>query len=81
MVLGTKRRINFIYDSAYFQALTNISAYLENQGLEPNEDFTWRDNGHVLEIDQNVHFTIKECLDWQHLMDRYEQVGQLHFRS
>jgi hypothetical protein len=81
MVLGTKRRVNFIYNSAYYQLLADITAYLEEQGLEPNQDFMPRDNGHTLEIDGEAHFDIKECPKWQSLTENYEEVGCVVVRS
>ena len=75
------RYVNFVYNASYFQVLANTAQYLALQGLEPNEDFTFRDNGHVLEIDSNAHFNIKECEEWQQLLEEYEEVGCLYLRE
>jgi hypothetical protein len=74
------KRVGFTYNSEYWQTLADVSAYLEEQDFEPDEDFIFRDSGHTLEIDSDAHFEIKEFDRWQDLADDYERVGSLVIR-
>lgn len=79
-MVATKRRINFIHDSAYWQLLADISAYLEEREYEYDEDFIWQDSGHTLVLDQDANFDLKEIPEWEALIEGYEKVGDLCVR-
>lgn len=77
---ATKRRINFSYNSAYWQLLSDISAYLEEREYEYDEDFAWQDAGHTLLLDQDANFDLKEVPEWENLIEKYEEVGDFCVR-
>ena len=79
-MVATRQRINFVHNSTYWQLLADISAYLEECEYEYDEDFVWQDSNLTLVLDQDANFDLKDISDWQALMERYEEVGDLCMR-